>query len=199
MQTSDACHLTAMEIAMNDGDAHRCLNAGACSVSPENPYIYTCACRSGYTGDRCEIRDPCAGSPCGDRGTCVAVPDNIGASVDYEFYCACHIDEEGAYSSCDPLLAGSDCHHTDLGDANLACPRSACSHGHGACLACNLYNDTALVCQNEADLLRGYTCVCAVGYGGRDCEHDINAEGICATRPCVNGVCKRKGGDGDFS
>ena len=36
------------------------------------------------------------------------------------------------------------------------------------------------------DGINNYTCICDLGYDGRNCEHDIDD---CASTPCVHGKC----------
>ena len=63
-----------------------CLNGGVC-VS--NGYGgFTCQCRPGFSGQRCEDQDGCASQPCQNRGVCVS--SGGGAYV-----CQCRTGFEG--------------------------------------------------------------------------------------------------------
>ncbi|XP_035699569.1 fibropellin-1-like [Branchiostoma floridae] len=106
---------------------------------------------------------------------------------------------EGYPSDCDPDLlsypAGYACTFT--------CPtgyvrvsgggRALCNNGRwtGNDLVCEEINECASSpCENGgtcADLVNGYTCTCAPGYDGVNCETDVDE---CASTPCQNGgIC----------
>ncbi|CAF4416809.1 unnamed protein product, partial [Adineta steineri] len=56
-----------------------CLNGGTCMSN--NVGGFTCQCPQGYSGQRCEDRDPCFSQPCMNQGSCM--PQNGG------FRCVC--------------------------------------------------------------------------------------------------------------
>ncbi|CAF2136229.1 unnamed protein product, partial [Rotaria magnacalcarata] len=58
-----------------------CLNGGTCI--PNGIGGFTCQCPPGFSGQRCEDRDPCASQPCMNGGTCCPTNGNSG----YECVC----------------------------------------------------------------------------------------------------------------
>ena len=116
------------------------------------------SCAPGYNGDICQNKDPCYGNPCGE-GTCIVVPEHLGTLFDNEYYCICHIANEGTCTEIQIINStGVTCNHNSF-ENNHNCTRQSCGGGRGACLSCNMFGDTGVVCVKETDLRRGFTCV----------------------------------------
>ncbi|XP_059806237.1 sushi, nidogen and EGF-like domain-containing protein 1 [Hypanus sabinus] len=160
-----------------------CLNDGKCidDCITGNP-SYTCSCRAGFTGRRCQIDvDECASYPCRNGGTCL---DGQNA-----FACQCSagytgvlcetdindcssnlcqnggtcIDEISAYScQCTFGFAGKHCEIADS-----LCKSKECQNGG----VCEVNNGTAV-------------CICQKGYTGESCENETDE---CGSNPCLNG------------
>ena len=155
-------------------DQQRCNGHGTPHLiqGSDGSEMCACICEAPYTGDQCEIIDPClvenAGVVshvnCGACGVCVATGSNAG-----DYTCQCMDD---------------DCTNTG-GDPKGVCVysdgrRDACTPGicgtHGACQ----YDPT------RPDDHTAYTCVCD-GDWGKD------ASGHCNVAPCDNTSCGTHG------
>uniref|UniRef100_A0A183B535 EGF-like domain-containing protein n=1 Tax=Echinostoma caproni TaxID=27848 RepID=A0A183B535_9TREM len=143
-----------------------CLNGGSCVKDGTKP---VCSCTIGYTGRRCEHRDPCVTNPCHSHGRCIS--NNLG-----HFRCAC---ESG--------WIGEDC--TEDLDECIVDEHSPCAHD-GICLntpgsfVCQcpvgftgprceevVLECTAQPCRNGARCIEGmgsYRCECAPVYNAPD-------------------------------
>ena len=167
----------------NECSVEPCLNGGSCSPNPNimSPTQFTCGCRQGYTGTRCEeLVDLCSSQPCQQGGTCV----QEGTS----FSCQCPAGFTGSLcdleiNECDssPCQNGGSCTDTVGG---FSC---TCAPGYTGSL-CDLMTCAATPCRNNAtctdDQNSGYICTCPMGASGVNCEQDIDD---CASSPCQNG------------
>ena len=95
--------------ALNPCQTGTCINQG---------FSYTCQCPNGYSGQRCEIRNPCIDNPCRSGGTCVPGTNS--------FYCICN-----------PLYTGSRCEIyaviTTTQNYHNPCQPNPCQYG-GQCI-----------------------------------------------------------------
>ena len=68
-----------------------CLNNGSCTpcTSGDLPSVM-CSCIGPYTGDHCEIFDPCILSPCQNEGVCV-----FNLSIPHGYSCECSMGYSG--------------------------------------------------------------------------------------------------------
>jgi hypothetical protein len=48
----------------------------------------------GFTGDRCEVADPCGSEPCGKTAVCVNVPHKMKESYDLDYTCLCNMEND---------------------------------------------------------------------------------------------------------
>ena len=55
-----------------------CNSRGECMPLPDG---YTCVCEIGFSGDECEVLDPCSASPCANGSTCINATSNTGDQV----------------------------------------------------------------------------------------------------------------------
>ena len=51
-----------------------CLNGGSC-LARNNKEGYSCVCKDGFVGSKCELKNPCSDSPCQNGGLCTATGD----------------------------------------------------------------------------------------------------------------------------
>lgn len=157
-----------------------CKNGATCQNSNGT---YSCDCKLGYTGSRCEtdIND-CSPNPCQHGGTCV---DLVGT-----YRCGCK-----------PGYTGKNC----ANDIN-ECSSNPCKN-NGTCIdlvgefkcycmpgfngsACETDNRNCSMkpCKNRGtcvDHANGHRCYCRLGFTGSQCETEINE---CASNPCKNGA-----------
>ena len=145
------------------GDGVTCNDVNECSSSSTNNCHasaacsnsdggFSCQCNSGYTGD---------GISCSDDNECTdnthnCDPDATCGNTGGSFTCTCNSGFQG-----DGLAAGTGC--TDIDD----CSNTPCQNG--------------ATCTDTAVVPHTYTCACAPGYDGSDCENDIDE---CALYPC---------------
>ncbi|XP_038066488.1 uncharacterized protein LOC119736547 [Patiria miniata] len=120
---------------------------------------YLCVCTTGYVGVRCDADlNECASVPCLNGGVC---NDGVG-----RYDCSCR-----------PGYTGTHCEVYDHASTTPSptpdpCSPPPCQNG-GSCMA---------------SLGSYYTCVCAAGSYGANCEH----QDPCSRSPCHNGgTCHR--------
>ncbi|XP_071792429.1 uncharacterized protein [Asterias amurensis] len=177
-------------------DYNPCWNGGTCL--PEGD-PYTCKCRPGYAGRRCEIApvpNPCEQDPCSGHGKCYSTRDG------------------GYRCECNPNYGGSRCNHVIKVNP---CDRSPCKND-GRCLTrgddyqCHCmfpYEGTNCEqvqpgpcedspCTNGGTCFpdgRDFYCQCTKRFEGKRCEI-ATAVGPCESEPCFNGgTCKARGSE----
>ncbi|KAM9812844.1 delta-like protein C isoform 2-T2 [Syngnathus typhle] len=174
-----------------------CRNGASCTNTGQGSY--TCACRPGFSGNNCEIKnDLCESAPCRNGGSCKNLSDG--------FLCVCPrgfsgpdcgtggvltcADEPcfnrgvceaatsggggggggGSYTCrCPPGYAGSNCEMK----ANR-CSSNPCANG-GECV------------DSGSDQADAAACRCRPGFAGPRCQTNVDD---CASNPCRNaGTC----------
>ena len=91
----------------------------------------------------------------------------------------------GYMCSCNIGYTGTNC------DQNIDdCSPNSCQNGGTCLVGCKCYSSVWLVKRGRPsfhcqDGVNEYTCMCATGYFGDNCETDIDE---CATLPCSNGA-----------
>lgn len=172
-----------------------CANDGVCLTNLTD-LSYRCACKPGFSGERCQTNiDECASAPC-VNGTCIDVVDSYQCNCSAGFigtHCQTNVDE----CASSPCLNGGTC--TDQANG-FQC---TCSVGYSG-IRCQDYFDACEAyspCQNGGTCARGrdltqyptalYACFCQGYYEGINCT-DVSP---CASSPCLNGgACSLTGG-----
>ncbi|VDM38725.1 unnamed protein product [Toxocara canis] len=146
-----------------------CLNGGTCEVNDEER-SFRCICLAAFTGVLCESELPCD-PPCQNGGHCIA---NAAGH-----HCECPNDYFG--DSCE--IGTLDC--TVQGCA----PGERCIRmddgGSAVCITDVCFPNPCLNNANCTSNDNGFSCVCASGFEGRLCSHDIDE---CAISPCQHGA-----------
>ncbi|XP_042555612.1 sushi, nidogen and EGF-like domain-containing protein 1 [Dipodomys spectabilis] len=166
---------------------HPCLNGGQCiddcvTGSPS----YTCSCRAGFTGRRCQLDvNECTSHPCQNGGICTHGVNS--------FTCQCPEGFRGptcesAQSPCDHKVCqnGGQC-QAEGGSAACVCQAgftgAACETDLDECSSDPCLNGGSCV-----DLVGNYTCVCAELFEGLRCETvRPPVLAACLSAPCQNG------------
>ncbi|XP_012889103.1 PREDICTED: sushi, nidogen and EGF-like domain-containing protein 1 [Dipodomys ordii] len=166
---------------------HPCLNGGQCiddcvTGSPS----YTCSCRAGFTGRRCQLDvNECTSHPCQNGGICTHGVNS--------FTCQCPAGFRGstcesAQSPCDHKVCwnGGQC-QAEGGSAACVCQAgftgAACETDLDECSSDPCLNGGSCV-----DLVGNYTCVCAELFEGPRCETARPPVPVaCLSTPCQNG------------
>ncbi|XP_028404212.1 fibropellin-1-like [Dendronephthya gigantea] len=168
-----------------------CKNGATCKENPQGGY--DCLCIGGYSGSKCEEKNPCIPSPCRHKGQCVALQN-----ADYR--CVCHSsrysgkDCEKITDSClpNPCLNDGECINED---GKPACKCKGSFSGQ-FCETCKCPKSLA---PNTADLICDAVgeCVCPGGFT-RDSKGQClaaRAYSPCLNKPCKNGgTCRRISG-----
>ncbi|XP_050423737.1 protein crumbs isoform X2 [Adelges cooleyi] len=157
---------------------------------------YTCHCKSGYIGSppNCTEVTICNSSPCQNGGSCNLIGNN-----QYNCSClpgytgqTCQIDIDECLSKpclnggiCNDLINGFRCDCTDnFMGTYCQLPFDTCAKIPGPCL-----NNGS--CIHKTSSLKDYTCMCPLGFEGKNCELNIN-DCLMVTCPpgktCIDGV-----------
>ncbi|XP_077575592.1 slit homolog 1b [Stigmatopora nigra] len=164
-----------------------CQNQGVCEGLPSHSQPYTCTCKNGFTGQRCETPvDACASNPCINGGTCLS--DEQTSS----FSCACFLGFHGVYCEVNAddcrdhgCESGATC-VDGVGNYTCLCPPGRdglfCQEEQDAC------SPARNPCKNQATCVStstGHRCVCIPGWVGPDCGLDYDE---CVDHRCQNGA-----------
>ena len=167
--TGQRCE-TLLESDSNSGTCpHQyCLNNGTCKVVNDS---LACGCVGGFGGDRCEVLDRCASSPCSNNTRPPHCCNNAGG---YE--CVCADGWEGPLCDVDV----NECQRSPCGDGEcINVPggfRCECSHGTTGptCETALMTNCSAELCSEGGECQvnsKGIVfCHCFVGFTGSNCE-----------------------------
>ncbi|XP_073454483.1 uncharacterized protein [Aquarana catesbeiana] len=171
-----------------------CRNGGTC----QNTYGgYRCVCANGWDGDNCDHNiDDCATAVCFHGSTCI---DKVAS-----FMCLCPPGKTGLLCHLDDACLKNPCHPEATcmtnpvsgravclcppGDTGVTCyeAKDECSLG-GLCTKDIDECQTPGICRNGGtcqNTYGGYRCVCANGWDGDNCDHNIDD---CATAVCFQG------------
>lgn len=183
---------TRCEIDPDDCESQPCQNGGHCVDESGG---FRCDCNdTGYSGKTCQ----------NDVNECLNPIVCLNGGVCYDTY--------GSYiCECPSNYNGFNCERPvdDISERSLQCakeclPDQECVDGQ----CCEIYPDSnPPVCKtsiamalDDCECLNGGTCttnssvcICATGYEGYKCEHDIDE---CALQksPCINGLCVNEPG-----
>lgn len=168
-----------------------CLNGGHCSDPAQ---VYSCSCLDGFEGDLCQINiDECVAHQCLNGATCV---DGIN-----QYTCSCQPGYAGQWCEEDiDECASSPCQNGGICTNEIAryvcqCPPDYIGQD---CSELRIKNCSSSMCLNGAtcnDVMNpatgvadNYTCTCAFGYSGMNCEEVVD---FCTQDriACVHGTC----------
>ncbi|XP_052105156.1 coagulation factor IX-like [Mytilus californianus] len=159
-----------------------CKNGGICKSSGTN---FSCNCRSGFTGKKCEINvNECKSNPCQNKGRCVDMPNR--------YKCVCKPGYTGRHcevgiNECksNPCQNGGRC-VDGINRYTCVCKRGFrglhCKTEINACKSSPCQNHG--ICQTVG---LSYKCKCKPNYTGDRCQ----TKRACSSNPCKNnGKCK---------
>lgn len=166
-----------------------CKNGGGCSEDSRGNYHCTCA--PGFTGSFCEtqisIHPLCVNNPCQNNGTCKVSPNAN------RWECEClpgftGLSCETDFNECEsqPCFNDGEC-VDEMGGFKCNCAGTGYSGTF-----CQINVDECMIsspCLNGGvcfDTYGSYTCECQPGFGGNNCEQQVNE---CLSHPCGNGTC----------
>ncbi|XP_031732952.1 slit homolog 1 protein-like [Anarrhichthys ocellatus] len=160
-----------------------CKNQGVCQV--HHTELYTCTCKSGFTGKHCETPvDACVSNPCTNGGICISDEQTRG------FSCACAFGFHGTF--CEVNVDDCQDHGCengatcvdDVGNYTCLCPPNytglLCEEEEGVC------SPGRNPCQHQSTCIStpiGPRCVCIPGWVGPDCSINYNE---CVDHRCQN-------------
>ncbi|XP_052808441.1 fibropellin-1-like isoform X2 [Mya arenaria] len=185
------------------------VDAAVCDGTPNTECDGTnCVCSAGYiaTDDNLQCAYDCGVVASPNNGAVVISGDKLTATFtcDAGFKingagtrtCVDNTGWDGADPTCDAGVLGDDCStnaNLCINIANSQCSGTCqCDAGYAVdgavCTDVDECNSTP--CLNSAvcaNLLNGYTCTCADGFEGTNCEINIDD---CNNSPCQNGACE---------
>ncbi|CAI2296084.1 unnamed protein product [Caenorhabditis sp. 36 PRJEB53466] len=169
---SDACSLRREEVARGARWDEKCtdMQHGACVDIMGEP---KCVCKPDYTGESCEVFDPCARHPC-KHGDCIPTPSSADSSFGTQrFQCLC------------PLSAKLDANNSDcVPIIDKKCGAGVC--GNGRCVPCDsdisAADDDLMPLCNLNENAQGFRCLCEAGYLPPVCKVHTN--------PCHQNLCQ---------
>uniref|UniRef100_A0A3P8VH71 Neurogenic locus notch homolog protein 1 n=1 Tax=Cynoglossus semilaevis TaxID=244447 RepID=A0A3P8VH71_CYNSE len=177
-----------------------CLNGGMCrGVASKNTVDFSCTCKPGYTGCRCEtpVHNSCPTVPCRNGGTCE--PDGLQA-----YRCRC----PPGWSGMGTVVKSKQCQQADPCASNLCANGGQCCaiESHYVCTCTPFFSGKTCTqdvnecnvnpspCKNGGMCVNefgGYRCQCPQEYRGTHCESCYLP---CSPSPCQNGgTCIQKG------
>ena len=164
---------------------------GNCS---DNATSFSCSCYEGYNGTLCQFDiHECGDAPCFNNGTCIDshVNSTVLSPVFPGYKCECTVDYTG--KQCEKKI---DLCEEEPCKNNATCERLAYNEYRCNCTPdykgenCTIFKPCySQPCRNGATChpthypVSNYTCTCALGYYGRDCE---NVTDYCSPDPCRN-------------
>lgn len=159
-----------------DSEPGPCGFGNACEPDDEGGFV--CTCTPPLSGERCDVVDWCASTPCENDGICASIKDG--------FTCDCADGFSGEVcetndDDCAPNVCANGGTCVDGIDA-FTCE---CATGfEGATCETNPNNcPIANPCMNGGSCVDGlgvYACDCAAGFGGDDCSATCSATGTTA-------------------
>lgn len=154
-----------------------CQNGGNCS---DNATAFSCSCPEGFNGTTCEfdIRE-CEDQPCKNNGTCIDSHFNASTPFFAGYRCECTVDYTGKQCETEiDLCKEEPCKN------NATCKRLAYNEYRCNCTPeykgknCTIFKPChSAPCRNGATChptyypVSNYTCTCALGFYGRNCEN----------------------------
>ena len=166
-----------------------CRNGGNCS---DNETGFSCSCVEGYNGTLCEfdIRE-CEAEPCQNNGTCMDSHVNSSKRFFPGYKCNCTVDYTG--NQCEKKI---DLCELEPCKNNATCERLAYNKYQCNCTPeykgdnCTIFQPcynrpckNGATCHEIYEPASNYTCTCALGFYGRNCE---NITDYCSPDPCRN-------------
>ncbi|EFO26531.2 hypothetical protein LOAG_01951 [Loa loa] len=153
----------------------KCGEHGACVGKTMHDYV--CDCYGGWTGEKCDIEEPCYNNACSPGSLCVSVPIEQREKYTLGYTCLCEINQ-------DPDFTGSNntvkCIKTDFG----ICTNHMCKND-GLCYPCNTSDLNNLQLCSGEEKRRGFRCLCPHGLLSPFCEKEADA---CDRNKCQNGA-----------
>ncbi|VDK82805.1 unnamed protein product [Litomosoides sigmodontis] len=153
----------------------KCGEHGTCVGKTMHDYV--CDCYGGWTGEKCDIREPCYNHACSPGSLCVSVPIEQREKYSLGYTCLCEINQ-------DPDFTGSNntvkCIQTNFG----ACTNHMCKND-GLCYPCEASDQNNLQLCSDEEKRRGFRCLCPHGLLPPFCDKEADA---CDRNKCLNGA-----------
>lgn len=153
----------------------KCGEHGTCVGKTVHDYI--CDCYPGWTGDKCDIEEPCYNNACSPGSLCVAVPIEQREQYSLGYTCLCEMNQDPDFTGYNNTV---QCITTDFG----LCANHLCKND-GHCYPCGESDLNNLQLCSDEERRRGFRCLCPHGLLPPFCEKEADA---CYKHKCQNGA-----------
>ncbi|KHN73647.1 Sperm transmembrane protein 9 [Toxocara canis] len=158
------------------GPEDKCGKHGNCVA--KTAYDYICDCDIGWTGDKCEVEDPCRSHKCSEGSLCVALPIEQREKYSLGYTCICDMNQEADFDNTDSEVV--KCVRADFG----LCKNHECKN-EGKCYPCDESDLQNLQLCTDEERRRGFRCICPYGLLLPFCDKQATA---CTNNKCLNGA-----------
>ncbi|KAM3723613.1 Sperm transmembrane protein [Dirofilaria immitis] len=157
----------------------KCGKHGTCVGKTMHDYV--CDCYDGWTGEKCDIEEPCYNNICSPGSLCVSVPIEQREKYSLGYTCLCEINQDPDFTSSNSTVK---CIKTDFG----ICTNHICKND-GLCYPCEASDLNNLQLCSDEEKRRGFRsyliCLCPQGLLSPFCEKEADA---CDQNKCQNGA-----------
>ncbi|VDN02688.1 unnamed protein product [Thelazia callipaeda] len=155
--------------------AEKCGEHGTCVGRTIQDYV--CDCFHGWTGEKCDILEPCYLNDCSPGSLCVAIPIEQREKYSLGYTCICGMNQDPDFTS---LSNTVQCIRTDIG----ICAGQMCKND-GICYPCEESDMNNLQLCSDEEKQRRFRCLCPYGLLPPFCDKEANA---CDKHKCQNGA-----------
>uniref|UniRef100_A0A915Q2S2 EGF-like domain-containing protein n=1 Tax=Setaria digitata TaxID=48799 RepID=A0A915Q2S2_9BILA len=153
----------------------KCGEHGTCVGKTMHDYV--CDCYPGWTGEKCDIEEPCYNNACSPGSLCVSVPIEQREKYSLGYTCLCEMNQDLDFAGSNNTV---QCIKADF----RICTSHICKND-GLCYPCEVSDPNSLQLCSDEEKSRGFKCLCPYGLLPPLCEKEADA---CYQNKCQNGA-----------